>query len=290
MKKDTKRLLLFLGINFTATWLVSFLVIYPLAAKNGYGTSPVTQLAVACLMFFPTLSMLLTRLLSKEGFSGLMFNLKNLKSNAKYYIFAWIGMQILATIGAVVYFLIFPSEFSSEHKYILENTPQLLTSDQLTLLITSQSIAAFLIAPILNFIPCLGEEWGWRGYMMPKLRKKMSFLSASLVGGLIWGIWHAPIIAIGHNYGTEYVGAPWIGILVMCLFCVALGTILTYITEKTGSVIPATLAHGAINGFAAAPLYFAASNSQPIFGPTAAGLIGMVPMLILALILMFKKS
>ena len=53
---------------------------------------------------------------------------------------------------------------------------------------------------------------GWRGYLLQKLSKEYSVQKSIIISGIIWGIWHAPIIAMGHNYGTGYVGAPWLGI------------------------------------------------------------------------------
>ncbi len=105
--------------------------------------------------------------------------------------------------------------------------------------------------------------------------EKIKFVPAVLIGGLIWGLWHAPLIALGHNYGTEYAGAPWSGIAMMSLFCIVLGCIFTYLSNKTGSVWPAVIGHGAINGFAAAPLYFIADNTHTLLGPSSTGLIGM---------------
>ena len=57
-----------------------------------------------------------------------------------------------------------------------------------------------------------GEEFGWRGYLTPKLEKLMPAPAAIIVSGIIWGLWHAPIIACGHDFGRDYAGYPWVGI------------------------------------------------------------------------------
>jgi uncharacterized protein len=46
-------------------------------------------------------------------------------------------------------------------------------------------------------VPPIGEELGWRGYMQPRLADRWGTLRASLVVGVVWGVWHAPT-AIGH--------------------------------------------------------------------------------------------
>ena len=71
--------------------------------------------------------------------------------------------------------------------------------------------------------------------------------AAFIIGGVIWGLWHAPLTCIGHNYGTEYPGFPYLGILMMCIFCTLMGIILTFVTEKSGSVWPAAIMHAVNN-------------------------------------------
>ncbi|UCC50697.1 MAG: CPBP family intramembrane metalloprotease [Anaerolineaceae bacterium] len=52
-------------------------------------------------------------------------------------------------------------------------------------------------------LPALGEEIGWRGFMVPQLAKLTSFNKTALIGGVIWGIWHVPIIIFGgYNNGA----------------------------------------------------------------------------------------
>ncbi|MBR4300497.1 MAG: CPBP family intramembrane metalloprotease, partial [Bacteroidales bacterium] len=143
-----------------------------------------------------------------------------------------------------------------------------------------------LFGPILNFITCFGEEWGWRGYLLPKMADKMPRIPMLLITGTIWGIWHAPIIAMGHNYGTDYWGFPIVGILMMCVFCIALGTIFSYLCIKTQSCIPAIIAHGAINSFAGAGLFFATTNNHTLLGPTPAGIIGGCGLIVAAIIIL----
>ena len=86
--------------------------------------------------------------------------------------------------------------------------------------------------------------------------KQFKVVPALLLSGLIWGLWHAPLTVMGHNYGVGYPGYPFMGIFAMCLFCIAMGIILSYVTIKTKSCIPAIMGHGTLNGFASAGLMF----------------------------------
>lgn len=106
-------------------------------------------------------------------------------------------------------------------------------------------LALVLVAPLLNCITCFGEEWGWRGYLLPHLMEKRSITFSVVVGGIIWGLWHAPITALGHNYGLDYPGWPILGIVAMCCFCVALSCLFSWLTLRAKSCLPAVFAHGA---------------------------------------------
>ena len=291
--KETKRLIIYLVLTFAITWALDFLVVKPIVDEQGYGKGIIAQGVVAATMFIPALCVLLTRLFTKEGFkdSKLTFNVG--KGRTRYYIIAWLLPSVLCTLGAVVFYLMSPELFDPTHAYIIQQSAELgvtITPEQMDQKVVLDIIVAVLMAPLINIIACFGEEWGWRGYMMPKLLGKMKFVPAVVVGGLIWGLWHAPIIAMGHNYGTDYAGAPWAGIAMMCLFCVVLGTLFTWWCIKAGNCWPAIIGHGAINGFAGAPLYFLSDNKLPLLGPTAAGLVGMSALIVAAIVVVALQA
>ena len=287
---ETKRIIIFLALVFGITFAIEFGIIYPLVGQYGYGTNPIVTLAVAGVMFIPALCVVLTRLITGEGFKNSWLR-PHFKGNIKYYLFAWLAPSVLSTIGAVVYFLCFPEQFDPNSGYIMETMKQSgvelpETIPSVKLLAIAQIITAVLFGPILNFVTCFGEEWGWRGYLLPKMADKMPRIPMLLITGTIWGLWHAPIIAVGHNYGTDYWGFPVVGILMMCVFCIALGTIFSYLCMKTQSCIPAIIAHGAINSFAGAGLFFAATNNNALLGPTPAGIIGGCGLIAAAIIIL----
>ena len=286
---ETKRIIVFLVLVFAITFGIEFGVIYPLVEQYGYGTNATVTLAVAGVMFIPALCVVLTRLITGEGFRNSWIH-PHFKGNIKYYLFAWLAPSVLSTIGAVVYYLCFPEQFDPNSGYIVKTMAEIggelpANMPPLKVLIIGQTITAVLFGPILNFITCFGEEWGWRGYLLPKMATKIPRIPMLLITGTIWGLWHAPIIALGHNYGTDYWGYPVVGIAMMCVFCIALGTIFSYLCIKTQSCIPGVIAHGAINSFAGAGLFFAATNDNAILGPTPAGLIGGIGLIVTAIII-----
>lgn len=286
---ETKRIIIFLVLVFAITFGIEFGVIYPLVEQYGYGTNATVTLAVAGVMFIPALCVVLTRLITGEGFRNSWIH-PHFKGNIKYYLFAWLAPSALSTIGAVVYYLCFPEQFDPNSGYIMKTMSEVggelpANMPSMKILIIGQIVTAVLFGPILNFVTCFGEEWGWRGYLLPKIVAKMPRIPMLLITGTIWGLWHAPIIAMGHNYGTDYWGYPVVGIAMMCVFCIALGTIFSYLCIKTQSCIPGVIAHGAINSFAGAGLFFAATNDNAILGPTPAGLIGSIGLIVTAIII-----
>lgn len=117
---------------------------------------------------------------------------------------------------------------------------------------------------VIVFFPAFGEEWGWRGYMMPKLMELMPKPLAVLIGGIIWGLWHAPLTVSGHNFGTEYKFYPWLGILFMCILCIMMNAFLTLLTEHTKSVYPASFCHAVNNNLSGGVLMSIFASEQAI--------------------------
>ena len=111
---------------------------------------------------------------------------------------------------------------------------------------------AVLLAPAINMFPALGEEVGWRGYMMPRLKERFGLLNGRLLGGVVWGIWHWPLmLLVGYEYGTNYLGAPLLGLVVWCVVWFCPEHPVGYSLSKTESICAAHIAHGAFNAIAA---------------------------------------
>ena len=295
---ETKRIFIYLAITFLLTYGYCFAIIYPLAnGENLLGIpAAATQFLVAAGMFFPAIGVLLTRLITKEGFKNCWLR-PNFKGNIKTYLLAYFGPGILTVLGILLYFVIYKENFDPNCSYLMATLEAAgTTADQLPVplhvLLIIQGIEALFIGPILNFFTCFGEEWGWRGYLLPKMSEKFSLIPMLLINGVIWGLWHAPLTAIGHNYGMGYSGFPFTGILMMCLFCTVLGVFFSYISLKTKSCIPAVLGHGAVNSFSAIGIYFTKDGGNPFIGPAPTGIIGMIPFIIVGIlmILHLKKK
>ena len=291
-KLETKRIIIYLAITFIMTYAYSFGVVYPVNNSANVRTelSAVTTLLIAAVMFFPAIGVLLTRLITREGFKNAWIR-PNIKGNIKTYLLAYFGPSILTFLGVIVYFLIFPSHFDSEFGFLAATLEASGAGAEtlpipLSLLVISQALTGLFLGPIMNIVTCFGEEWGWRGYLLPKMAEKLPALPMLLINGFIWGLWHAPLTAIGHNYGVGYPGFPFTGIAAMCFFCIVMGIFLSYVSMKTKSCIPAALGHGSLNSIAAIGMYFTKDGGNPFIGPAPTGFVGAIPFIVVAVIML----
>ena len=279
-----KRIALFVGLTYVISWIVFMLI--PLFGLT-YG-GPGSIIIMASAMFVPALCSILTRLITKEGFGNLYLR-PHFKGNIKKYLLVFFGPTVLLFISMAVYFLIFPGGFDKELT-ILNGLAASKPGLTMNMLLLSMVLTIVITGPVINIIPTLGEELGWRGYLLPKLRSAVSDRAALIISGVIWGVWHAPIIAMGHNYGTEYWGHPWLGILTMIVFCVVLGTIEGYAAIRFESAIPAAMIHSSVNAGAGFAIYLTKAGFNPLLGPSITGLAGMIPFAALAALILFKAG
>ncbi len=287
-KLTVKRIILYLVIAFALTYVLELVFILPAAKDDKTTGSVFYTLLAAFAMMMPAIAVALTRWITKEGFQDhhLTFSWKS--GVRKYYVLAWFLPPLLTLVGTALYFLIFTGQFDWNMTYYMNTitkTGAVVNLEDLRTTILSQLITAVILGPVMNCITCFGEEWGWRGYLLPKLMKMMHPITAILLSSVIWSLWHVPYILAGLNYGMDYEGYPYLGILVMTLFCLVAGIFFSYITIRTNSCIPAIIGHGAVNAIAAVGVYFTVDGGKLLFGPPITGLVSMIPFAITSVIL-----
>lgn len=132
-------------------------------------------------------------------------------------------------------------------------------------------IAGLLAGATINAVIAFGEELGWRGFLHRALAPLGFWRRAALVG-VVWGVWHAPLIVRGHNYPEH----PEWGVGLMVLFCLLLAAPLDHLRERAGSVYAPALAHGVLNG-TGGTLIFLTGAGDLVRGPAgAAGLLALL--------------
>lgn len=280
-KINKKRILIFLAFAFGISWSTG-LIIY---LSGGLENSPTydfagAQISLALIllatayMFGPAIANVITRLITKEVTDNLFLQPHFEKRRWVYYLAAWFLPGILIILGMLLFLLLFPIYFDPELSTLMEMLKETGQTDSVNpwLIAGLQTFQALLISPLLNAISTFGEEFGWRGYLQPKLMP-LGSRKAVLLTGVIWGIWHWPVILMGYNYGTSYFGAPFLGPLAMVWFTLSLGVIFGWLTIKAESVWPAVIAHGALNGIASLGVIFVKGTPDPLLGPTPVGVV-----------------
>lgn len=272
-------------VCYAITWIFWIGFLFFIGDPRQGEPSPFISLMLTLGMFMPVLATLISsKLILKEEKFTIGIHPRFTKKNIKYYIAAWLCPSILTALGIFSYYLIFPGDFSVANSTLAQSLKDVpgISEDMLGGIIVVQLASGILLGPLLNLIFAFGEEGGWRGYLYPALQEKFSERAACLVTGVIWGLWHAPItVALGHNYGFEYPGYPFTGVLTMVVFCIFFGTFLSYLQTRSQSVWPAALAHGAINAIASAGALFFVLGSNGLISPTPAAWIGNIPLILL---------
>ena len=205
----------------------------------------------------------------------------------KMWLFSMFVPGILIVLGAVLYFTVFRNEYSSvfELGQLIGNDMRIEISNPIIFGIVCIVISAVCIP--LHLLE-LGEEVGWRGYLLWLQVEKYGERKAILVNGLEWGLVHMPLIYFGFNYSNENPGAPWTNMLLMMLLCIVLGIIFSYVTLKTENCMYAAIMHGVVNIIAEIPVFCSISMKSGLLGPNPTGLLSMTFLIIMAIFLFFK--
>ncbi|MCK6521398.1 CPBP family intramembrane metalloprotease [Myxococcota bacterium] len=177
----------------------------------------------------------------------------------------WLLVAALAPLGLAVlttaFQLLMPGvRFNPDPANILGRVAGALTPEQLAEVgakLSELPVHPYLLSLVqavgagvtVNALFAFGEEVGWRGYMARALAGR-GFWSVSLLTGVAWGLWHAPVILQGYNYPQH----PILGVPLFAVFCVLLSPLHTLARERGGSVWHAAVLHGTFNAAAGIPL------------------------------------
>src|SRR5829696_1685570 len=131
-----------------------------------------------------------------------------------------------------------------------------------------------------------GEEYGWRGYLLPRLLP-LGEIRASLLVGVIWGVWHLPLLLAGLNYPGVNI---WLAIIVFTFVTVALSFTYTWFyVASSGSVLVAAVFHASTNQFSDT---FWVPPLLSVTNPFAPSLVSAVLIMALVVVVyrLFKRS
>ena len=139
------------------------------------------------------------------------------------------------------------------------------------------SVAAYflLIATLGMAESCtraLGEELGWRGFLVPQLAKVMPFGGVALTSGVVWSLWHYPLILLANYHGA---GPAWYSLMCFTVMVIGISFLFAWMRLKSGSVWTGMFLHASHNIFIQAffdPLTRPATATRYLIGEFGAGL------------------
>lgn len=234
MRGDSKSIIVFCLVAFGVTYLLEAW----LWLSGGPEATPGVLLIV---MFVPLLSAVITAKLAHES----LWSYGIAKGSFKYYLYAYAYPFVVIALGLVFVFLLGTAsiDFTKTGSFIVKYR-------------RGPDIPIYLAVLILALLPfvnifAFGEEYGWRGFLLPKLIRRFNLLVGLLLTGTIWGLWYAPLVLMSSIQKTAYYPhhPDLVGIAAFTVFAVLLGFFLGWLRLKSKSVFPAALGHAVVNAY-----------------------------------------
>jgi len=195
----------------------------PLVAANG----SMLMVYTVGSMWGPALAAVATRLIFQRNLKG--FGLRAGKP-------VWLAVGILLPIAAGL--LMFGSAWLSGIAPF--------NADKAAIVFSLSFVPVFLYAIVFNLFAAAGEEFGWRGFLVPELARFQGFTTLALISAAIWTAWHLPLMFFGTYHGA---GSIWYSLAVFIPSVMGAGLILAWLRIMSGSVWVAILFHGFWNYF-----------------------------------------
>ena len=271
---ERKPLFYFLALTIIFSWPL-FLIPLLLPAMEATQKALTMQGLWALAMWGPGFAaILVTLVIARQPFHTLGLNRLGAK---RPYLWAWFLPPVLIVLSGLLTVLFGLGKLDLSFTFLQQQMAQ--TKTQLPIpveaIVVLQMIQALIFGPLINLLFTLGEELGWRGFLLPRLLP-LGRWKALILTGLVWGLWHAPAIAQGHNYPDH----PILGILLMMVFCILTGIIIGWMYLCSRSPWVAAVAHGSLNAWAGLPILFLVPGYDTALGGTLTSITGWVVMLL----------
>ena len=243
------------GVNMKKT--IQFIVITCLVSWAVAGTAILLGLRIenmvaytifgAAYMFSPAVCAIVLQIIHKERpfrELGVSFRLNPwfIVAGITPIIYTYLTLGINLLLPNVSFSATADGFLASLPAELAESAAQQIAQFPPAVFMLMQTVNALIAGYTINALFAFGEELGWRGYLLREMKGK-KFLHVSLVMGVVWGLWHFPLILLGHNYPENSVA----GVGMMVVWCVLLSPVMTYITIKSKSVVTAAVFHGSVN-------------------------------------------
>jgi CAAX protease family protein len=226
-------------LTFLALTLLFSSVFYRFVSRAGIEHS---SFFVLGLMWCPGTAAMVTRLLYQRNLRGVGWAW----GKTRYLLWSY-AIPILYALAA--YLIVWLGGFGKFPNPEFVHTMAVrfrLANASPAVVIAVYIVTTGTLGMIGNSIAALGEEIGWRGLLVPELAKVTSFTSVALVSGIIWSLWHYPLIFLaGYNGGTS----GWYSALCFTLMVIGIAPVFAWMRLKSGSVWTGMLLHASHNLF-----------------------------------------
>ena len=272
--------IVFVIVACALAWLVAL----PLWLGGGLA-EPMSAILLPIMMFTPAAAVVVVTFAmgvpgrgQRARFLGL-WPLRPAKRVIWLMVLAWFVPPILVgltiVVSAALGFMRLDPTFAAFAAELAKALPAGAPAPPVEIVVFAQ-LAMLPLGALFNSVFAFGEEIGWRGWLLPELRP-LGTWPALILSGVIWGVWHSPVILLGYNFGRTDIT----GVLFMIGGCVAWGLVIGWLRLRSASVWPAVIAHGSLNAAGGLIVVFAAA--QPDLA--LAGPLGVAAWIVLAAVI-----
>jgi membrane protease YdiL (CAAX protease family) len=263
-----KNVKLYIAIAYGLIWGAG--LVFYLSGTNVASFAGATQLLASFCMFIPLVATLICQKSSKEP---LLRNVGISWKVNRWWFFGWLIVPLIPLLTILFTHWTIGLSFN-----VPGETVPLGFMNKPVGMVGITLLSGMVAGVTINALFAFGEEIGWRGYLLKQFEGK-NFLTTSIIIGIIWGLWHAPLILLGHNYPQH----PQWGVLMMVVMSIPLSFIIQYFRVKSGSVIVAAVMHGTFNALAGMAYLFIDMNNWNDLIDASCGLTGICSLLVVAI-------
>jgi membrane protease YdiL (CAAX protease family) len=228
------RIVTFLVLTFGLSTIFYIMMVTGREGIGGPWTLP--------LMWCPGMSAILTKLIFDRNLKGLGWKLGPAR---------WLGFAYLLPIlyGAVIYgitWLVGQGGFAPEVAAGLASELGMADASAVQMVAVYTLLMGSFVFLKSSLPRAFGEELGWRGFLFPELHRMTSFTTASIIGGVLWSLYHLPLILFSDYRSTAPIAFQ---VVVFFISTIALTFVHNWFRAKSGSVWPPVVLHASHNIF-----------------------------------------
>lgn len=191
------------------------------------------------VMWCPALAAFVTLKLNRRSLADLGWNWPV----AKYALMSW---YVPLAYAAIAYAIVWLSGFGGfpNHDFMASITTRMGVSSSPVFSTILYVLLAGSFGMVRSLSSALGEEIGWRGFLVPELSKTFSFTGTALISGVVWSLWHYPVLIFAdYNAGTT----TWYALACFTVMVVATSFVFAWLRLKSGSLWTGALLHASHN-------------------------------------------